>query len=58
VTFSDTLIFFQFEFFVMPKADIPESLRAQLKEQGYSVDVIKELWNWYDFSEKKGVASY
>jgi hypothetical protein len=57
VTFSDTLIFFQFEFFVMPKADIPESLRAQLKEQGYSVDVIKELWKWYGSSEKKGIAS-
>jgi hypothetical protein len=32
----------------MPKADIPEFLRAQLKEQGYSDDVIKALWKWYD----------
>ena len=42
----------------MPKADIPEFLRSQLKEQGYSDDAIKELWKWYDFSDKKGVASY
>jgi hypothetical protein len=41
----------------MPKADIPESLTAQLKEQGYSDDVIKELWKWYGSSEKKVIAS-
>jgi hypothetical protein len=42
----------------MPKADIPDSLRVQLKEQGYSDYVIKELWKLYDSLEKKGVASY
>jgi hypothetical protein len=41
----------------MPKADIPESLTAQLKEQGYSDDVIKELWKWCGSSEKKVIAS-
>ena len=41
----------------MPKA-VPERLKAQLKEQGYSNEMIEELWKWYDFSEKKGVASY
>ena len=42
----------------MPKAEPPESLRAKLKEQGYSDEMIKELWKWYDSSEKKGIASY
>jgi len=54
----ETLIFFQSEFLGMTKADFPETLRAQLKEQGYSDEMIKELWKWYDSSEKKGVASY
>jgi hypothetical protein len=42
----------------MTKARLPEALIDQLREQGYSDDVIKELWKWYDYSEKKGVASY
>jgi hypothetical protein len=25
---------------------------------GYSTKLADELWKWYDFSEKKGVASY
>jgi hypothetical protein len=25
---------------------------------GYSKKVADELWKWYDFSEKKGVASF
>jgi hypothetical protein len=25
---------------------------------GYSEKVVEELWKWYDFSDKKGVASY
>jgi hypothetical protein len=25
---------------------------------GYSEKVADELWKWYDFSKKKGVASY
>jgi len=25
---------------------------------GYSENVANELWKWYDFSEKKGVASF
>ena len=35
-----------------------ESLRVELKEQGYSEKMIEELWKWYDSSEKKSVASY
>jgi hypothetical protein len=29
-----------------------------LASHGYSEKVADELWKWYDFSEKKGVASY
>ena len=29
-----------------------------LKDNGYSAEAIEELWKWYDYSEKKGVASY
>jgi len=29
-----------------------------LKVQGYSDEIIEELWKWYDFTEKKGIASY
>jgi hypothetical protein len=29
-----------------------------LKDRGYSLEVIKKMWKWYDQSEKKGVASY
>jgi len=25
---------------------------------GYSIEAADELWKWYDFSERKGVASY
>jgi len=27
-------------------------------QRGYSEKVANELWKWYDFSEKKGVASF
>ena len=42
----------------MPKVNLLKCLRAQLREQGYSDEMIEELWKWYDSSEKKGVASY
>jgi hypothetical protein len=42
----------------MPKAKPPENLRVQLRKQGFTDEMIKELWKWYDYSEKKGVASY
>jgi hypothetical protein len=29
-----------------------------LFSHGYSEKVVEELWKWYDFSDKKGVASY
>jgi hypothetical protein len=29
-----------------------------LKQRGYSEKAIDKLWKWYDYSEKKGVASF
>jgi hypothetical protein len=34
------------------------SFRQMLKNKGYSEEAIEQLWKWYDYSEKKGVASY
>lgn len=42
----------------MVKVAPPETIIAQLQEQGYSEYMIEELWKWYDFSEKKGIASF
>ena len=42
----------------MVKVAPPETFTAQLQEQGYSECMIEELWKWFDFSEKKGVASF
>jgi hypothetical protein len=32
--------------------------RDLIVKRGYSGKVAEELWKWYDFSEKKGVASF
>ena len=32
--------------------------RNLIVKRGYSEEVADELWKWYDFSEKKGVASF
>jgi len=34
------------------------TLRKMLNARGYSEKAADELWKWYDFSEKKGVASF
>jgi hypothetical protein len=34
------------------------SFEHRLKRRGLSEKAIEKLWKWYDFSEKKGVASY
>ena len=34
------------------------SFETLLKRRGCSANVIKELWKWFDYSEKKGVASF
>jgi hypothetical protein len=35
-----------------------KSFNDMLKQEGYSEKAIEQLWKWYDYSEKKGVASY
>jgi hypothetical protein len=42
----------------MGKRVLPESLLVELRRQGYSDEMIRELWKWYDSSEHKGVASF
>jgi hypothetical protein len=34
------------------------SFRNLIVKCGFSEKVAEELWKWYDFSEKKGVASF
>lgn len=42
----------------MAISSVPDALVAELREQGYSDEVIMELWKWYDPFGKKGVASF
>jgi len=35
--------------------ETPIALKTVLKKKGYSDKAIKEIWKWYDFSERKGV---
>ena len=34
------------------------SFKLMLKQRGVSEVAIEELWKWFDYSEKKGVASF
>jgi len=37
----------------------PTSLfRVLLKRNRYSKKAVEEIWKWYDYSEKKGAASF
>jgi len=38
--------------------DPPENFCKLLKDQGYTKEAIEKMWKWYDYSEKKGVASF
>jgi hypothetical protein len=42
----------------MPQSVPDPSFKAMLQNEGYSEGVIEELWKWYDYKEKKGVASF
>jgi len=33
----------------------PSAFKFLLKQKGYSNKAIKEIWKWYNFSERKGV---
>ena len=35
-----------------------KNFNQMLKERGYSTEAIEKMWKWYDYSEKKGVASF
>jgi len=37
---------------------VDPSFEILLKQRGCSEKAIKELWKWFDYSEKKGVANY
>lgn len=37
------------------KMEIPVDLRKLLKQRGYSDEAIKEIWKWYDFSERERI---
>ena len=43
---------------VMHKKAIPDSLLTELREQGYSDEMIKEIYKWYDSSDYKGVTNF
>lgn len=34
------------------------SFHVLLKQRGFSEHAIDKLWKWYDYYDKKGVASY
>ena len=42
----------------MGKKVIPKYLLSEIKKQGYSDEIIRELYKWYDSSKHKGVASF
>jgi len=33
----------------------PIAFRSLLKQKRYSRKAVKEIWKWYDYSERKGV---
>ena len=35
-----------------------DNLLFELNKQGYTDEMVNEIWKWYDSSEKKGVGSY
>ena len=36
----------------------PKKFNEMLKKRGCSTEAIEKMWKWYDYSEKKGVASF
>jgi hypothetical protein len=37
---------------------ISYNFSEMLKKRGYSTKTIEKMWKWYDYSEKRGVASF
>lgn len=42
----------------MGKISPDSSFVAGLRSEGCSAIVIEEIWKWFDYSERKGVASF
>lgn len=42
----------------MSRVRLPISFIRMLQKEGYSEVIIGKIWEWYDYSEKKGVASF
>jgi hypothetical protein len=40
------------------KMKTSKSFIQMLKNNGYYTKAIEEIWKWYDYSEKKGIASF
>jgi len=40
------------------KIETFSAFRTLLKQYGYSEEAIKEIWKWYNPSERKGTASF
>ncbi len=38
--------------------EVKNSFKLLLQQMGYSEKAIQKLWTWYDYSERKGVASF
>jgi hypothetical protein len=36
----------------------PKVMDCVLRKSGYSEKTVKEIWKWYDYVEKKGVANW
>jgi hypothetical protein len=36
----------------------PSNWISPLKQCGYSKKTIKDIWKWYDFSERRGAANF
>jgi len=55
---SEFVTLLNYVFYVYCLMKPTDSFRQMLKDKGYSKEAIEQLWKWYDYSEKKGVASY
>jgi len=40
------------------KTEAKLTFKNLITRRGYSEKVAEELWKWYDFSDRKGVASF
>ena len=36
----------------------PKNFIQMMEKRGYSTEAVEKMWKWYDYSEKKGIASF